>query len=601
MLILIINLIIYIVNVDIIVSLTFERQGCPFTFKIDENPFKFILYDDETPSSLFHSTFASIIEHGKHLSTADGSLTLIGSRIEESEDKIGNYSKLNLHFISYFKTPVTFSIYIYENCRNIVFEQYFPQGLEGTSAGDPDTLSSRFPAFIIDSTAVVDTGNRERNTSLTGYAQWVSWYYGESSSRRKLLAAPGFQTPIYGLWNRNATLDGGIGGSGVICLFHDHDIKSIVLSALTGLMSLSHESSRAGALDYGVMGNATSFPKGYSVKVIMQFGTGISSVMGDWGNTMRLFYNSKASQISRQSDLTLNYLGFTTDNGAYYYYNTIPTLSYEDTIIEIKSYADQQQLPYRYVLIDSWWYYKGESGGVTQWSPRPDIFPNGLDYLFNVTSWHIQAHNRYWDKDTVYASDNDGKYKFITDSIKNGSVPIDENFWGDLFQNSSSWGLKVYEQDWLFNEFYEYVSQMLESVELGELWLSQMAAGAKVNNVTIQYCMPYVRHLLQSLQYDVVTQARASDDYVVSPYDGVDNWRIGGQLILLEALGLAGSKDGFWTRKYQPGNPYGDEKYEPYAKLHSAVATLSGGPIAIADGIGYTDVGLVMSSCTKVQ
>ncbi len=59
---------------------------------------------------------------------------------------------------------------------------------------------------------------------------------------------------------------------------------------------------------------------------------------------------------------------------------------------------------------------------------------------------------------------------------------------------------------------------MLEDVHDAKLWLTQMASGAKENNLTIQYCMPFIRHLLQSVEFDVVTQARASDDYVVSPY-----------------------------------------------------------------------------------
>ena len=53
----------------------------------------------------------------------------------------------------------------------------------------------------------------------------------------------------------------------------------------------------------------------------------------------------------------------------------------------------------------------------------------------------------------------------------------------------------------------------------------------------IQYCMPYIRQLLQSVEVQVVTQARASDDYVVSPYEGVSNWKIGGQSLLLGSLG----------------------------------------------------------------
>jgi hypothetical protein len=85
-----------------------------------------------------------------------------------------------------------------------------------------------------------------------------------------------------------------------------------------------------------------------------------------------------------------------------------------------------------------------------------------------------------------------------------------------------------------------------------------------------------------------VTQARASDDntVVIDPLQST-NWRIGGQGLLLDALGLAPSKDGFWTTSYQPGHPYDPGSHEPHPRLQSAVATLSAGPVAIGDGIGY--------------
>ena len=47
----------------------------------------------------------------------------------------------------------------------------------------------------------------------------------------------------------------------------------------------------------------------------------------------------------------------------------------------------------------------------------------------------------------------------------------------------------------------------------------------------------------------------------------------------------------------QPGNPYIGAK-EPYPELEACVATLSTGPVTPGDGIGYTNVSLVMRSCS---
>lgn len=200
----------------------------------------------------------------------------------------------------------------------------------------------------------------------------------------------------------------------------------------------------------------------------------------------------------------------------------------------------------------------------------------------------------------MYAKENGGAYNFLLDHDTGGALPLDQVFWDEfLGQPKSAWGLRVYEQDWLWNEYYQYVPTFLTSVSMGRTWLSQMANGAEKNGLTIQYCMPHIRHVLQSVEFPVVTQARASDDY--KPGEDTEQWRIGGQSLLFASLGLAPSKDGFWSTTSQPGNPYGDDHTEPTPRLQAAVLTLSRGPIAVADGIGYSDAALIMRSCRQVN
>ena len=66
-----------------------------------------------------------------------------------------------------------------------------------------------------------------------------------------------------------------------------------------------------------------------------------------------------------------------------------------------------------------------------------------------------------------------------------------------------------------------------------------MGKGAYDNGLTIQYCMAWPKHYLQSLLIDVVTQIRVSDDY----QPGNTQWNIGDTVILAEALGLSAFKD----------------------------------------------------------
>jgi hypothetical protein len=61
---------------------------------------------------------------------------------------------------------------------------------------------------------------------------------------------------------------------------------------------------------------------------------------------------------------------------------------------------------------------------------------------------------------------------------------------------SASWGLRVYEQDWLNVELVSNARALRTDVSLGSRWLRQMAEAAGRAGLTIQYCMPLVRHLV---------------------------------------------------------------------------------------------------------
>ena len=131
---------------------------------------------------------------------------------------------------------------------------------------------------------------------------------------------------------------------------------------------------------------------------------------------------------------------------------------YEDTMIDVKKYADKVGIPYRQWLMDSWWYFKGTGDGVKNWTAMPSIFPNGIDYVFdNTGNMPIVAHNRYWSANTDYAKQNGGEFDFIIepDSHQGLAMPTEQRFWDYLMSSSLEWGLKVYEQDWLYNEFSE--------------------------------------------------------------------------------------------------------------------------------------------------
>ena len=141
---------------------------------------------------------------------------------------------------------------------------------------------------------------------------------------------------------------------------------------------------------YGVQANVDNIPPEYEASFVLiatRNGGGVNEGMRNWGDKM-LGYYGKERGNSHARDYTLQYLGYSTDNGAYYYYYTEPNKNYQDTVIDIKKYHDSNKIPTKYILLDSWWYYKGVNGGIKNWTARDDVFPVCNMYMFIVTNHH---------------------------------------------------------------------------------------------------------------------------------------------------------------------------------------------------------------------
>ncbi|CAF4953399.1 unnamed protein product [Rotaria sp. Silwood1] len=243
-------------------------------------------------------------------------------------------------------------------------------------------------------------------------------------------------------------------------------------------------------LEYGVMGSILSIPANYNHSMIVFYSSkGINKGIREWGQMMQRAYNR--TNQHRLNDLTINYLGYYTDNGAYYYYNTEKGINYEETIINV---YHQIPLPFHYIQLDSWWYYKGIRDGVTEWTGRPDIFPDAHD-----------------------------------------------------------WGLVLYEQDWLDRQTIDFLPTRTD-IHIGQQWLMSMGEAGEKVGINIQYCMNLPRHILQALQIPRVTHARTSIDYAVHLVFPIKaQWAIGISSMLADAIGLAPFKDVFWSSSFEPG------------------------------------------------
>jgi len=154
----------------------------------------------------------------------------------------------------------------------------------------------------------------------------------------------------------------------------------------------------------------------------------------------------------------------------------------------------------------------------------------------------------------------------------------------------------VYEQDWLITTFLNMQATQ-NNVTNSRQWLVSMGKAASQLGLTIQYCMALPNHILQSVEIQSVTQARASDDY----QPGNNQWQLGHASLFFWSVGLAPFKDTFWSSSTpQPGcNPTYSKCEEPNPVLETLVATLTAGPVGPSDSIGQLNPDLIMRTCAQ--
>ena len=67
-------------------------------------------------------------------------------------------------------------------------------------------------------------------------------------------------------------------------------------------------------------------PEQETIKTVLFHGTALWETFKQWGEVLQT-YNGEVK--TRSEDVVTNYLGYWTDNGAYYYYNPFPNKTYE--------------------------------------------------------------------------------------------------------------------------------------------------------------------------------------------------------------------------------------------------------------------------------
>jgi len=510
----------------------------------------------------FHSGDYAVHLNKRWYSTADKSLQFMYSSSNKGEDRLGKFDETvfvwsagSVSWLTTFKSYLPQPI--------IIFNQIFQQGIQDTATGNNNDVISAFPTFKVE---------KDDLNYLT--------YYDTFSNGRT------------GTWGPGTSYPHGIRGGIPLALFNSN-LVTVMISPfnnfLIGEQTLSQELH--GLFACGLQGKIQSVPTGFVHSTIITASQGVNNAHMYWGGLLLKFYGKAPKTVAE--DFSVKYLGYWTDNGAYYYYLSEPGKNYAETMVDVYDYIKSIDLPVQYYQYDSWWYFKGSTSGLLLWEPKPDVFPDGIKALQQkMGSKPIVLHNRWFENDTYYMTKMG--YPFISES-KGYAIPLSEEPFLYMMTKAKDWGLIVYEQDWLVDQYLDMEATQT-NVSIAHNWMTYMNNAATKVGLTIQMCMPLPGHILQSVLMSSVTQVRGSGDYQRQIYDK-NNWALGYTSMLHHALGLFPFKDCFWSSNATQTGCVQKVCVEPNAVLETLTAALSTGPVGPADKIGFLDKYNLMQTC----
>ncbi len=363
-------------------------------------------------------------------------------------------------------------------------------------------------------------------------------------------------------------------------LLFDDAANAVIISPASHFMVARMSGDGHTQITSGLNEDLRHLPAGFSQQTILTFGQGINNTWDQWGKSIVALQDVK--RPDNNADAVLKYFGYWTDNGAYYYYNYDLSKGYAGTLQSLVAYYREQQIPIRYLQLDSWWYYKSFAdpdgkigkaksdklpegewnryGGLLEYKAHPALFPNGLDAFQKSINLPLITHNRWVDPASPYHE----HYKI------SGVAAVDYRWWRDIADYLDTSGIVTYEQDWL-DRIYKYSPAFSSTVSTAETFLNDMSRACAHHDITLQYCMPLPCYFLQGSAYKNLTTIRTSDDrFGPSRYNN-----------FLYTSRLAYSM-GIW--------PWSDV-FMSGETNNILLATLSAGAVGTGDKMGTEDIG----------
>jgi hypothetical protein len=281
---------------------------------------------------------------------------------------------------------------------------------------------------------------------------------------------------------------------------------------------------------YGVTGFVRAYPLGLNLTTIVTAPTlrqaagnsGVHAALATWGAVMRQAYRTRRESAR---DLQLNFLGYYTDNGAWFNMNKRLGTSKNDWVLPeagLKAAAHAlaaANVPVKYIMLDDWWYdcdscspkpackcQTGNINCVDGWTPRADWFPSGL--AATVAGFNHSA--------SLYQPTFCQGNQFNTTL----GVPFTAPYVGGSqceplgYQSSfKTYSAMMHKFKGLIRNFEidflsanTHIEDFLVSLTANEEWLRGMHDAAAEHELGVQYCMALPSDLLTSLSFPWVVR-----------------------------------------------------------------------------------------------
>ena len=352
-------------------------------------------------------------------------------------------------------------------------------------------------------------------------------------------------------------------------IFFDSSYHTFILSSAANFMAASTNWSAKNEMASGISPLIKSLPVGFEHRTILVVGQGINRTFDTWGQTLTSLTGKR--RPANDSDASLNQVGYWTDNGATYYYQTANTMNYEQTLSAVKSDFDRMGIGLGSIQLDSWFYPKGAGAlwsnngqGIYEYVAASPPFSAGLAKFQQRVGVPLITHARWIDTASPYRK----SYRM------SGNVVLDKAYWDTVAGYLATSGVATYEQDWLADNAHTDFN-----LTDGAEFLDNMAASMASRNLTMQYCMAGPRHFMQGSKYSNLTTIRTSADRL-----GRDRWND-----FLYTSRFA-SALGMW--------PFTDN-FNSTETTHLLIGTLSAGPVGLGDAVGSFNSANILRAVRK--